>query len=144
MREQLFHCMEAAVLCNGLCGNHEADHVVFQSLARDKAIDKTIEHAHRMGMFRSIAMCQSCLCKFNLNRSRSIKSFRMSHTKWHWGTNNKLIILIQWELKKLKNFAYKNYLMMISSGHNKFSFFNILNWGNLVLWFFIVISKANC
>ena len=81
VREQLFHCMEAAVLCNGLCGNHEADHVVFQSLARDKAIDKTIEHAHSMGMFRNIAMCQSCLCKLNLNMNRINKSFRTSHTK---------------------------------------------------------------
>ena len=59
--------MEASVLCNGLCGNHGADHAVFRNLARDKAIDKTIEHAHRMGMFRNVAMCQACLCKYIFN-----------------------------------------------------------------------------
>ena len=61
--------MEASVLCNGLCGNHGADHAVFRNLARDKAIDKTIEHAHRMGMFRNVPMCQACLCKFTFNFS---------------------------------------------------------------------------
>ena len=48
VKEQFFHCKEAAVLCNGLCGNHDADHAIFQSLSRDKAIDKTIEHAHEI------------------------------------------------------------------------------------------------
>ena len=59
-----FHCKEAAVLCNGLCGNHDADHAIFQSLSRDKAIDKTIEHAHEIGMFRDRKMCQACLSEY--------------------------------------------------------------------------------
>ena len=45
-------------------------YAVFQSLARDKAIDKTIEHASRMGMYRDVAMRQACLSK---------KTYFMSH-----------------------------------------------------------------
>ena len=41
--------------------NHDADHAVFHSLARDNAIDKTMEHAYRMGMYRDVAMRQACL-----------------------------------------------------------------------------------
>ena len=50
--------------------NHDADHAVFHSLARDNAIDKTMEHAYRMGMYRDVAMRQACLSK---------KTYFMSH-----------------------------------------------------------------
>lgn len=64
VKEQILDCKEAAVLCNALCGNHDADHQAFQEINKDDAFDATVNVARQNGMYKNQEMCRICSSKW--------------------------------------------------------------------------------
>jgi len=63
VKAQILDCKEANVLCNALCGNHVPDHLAFQEINKDDAMDATMLVAQKNGMYKNVEMCQDCLRK---------------------------------------------------------------------------------
>jgi len=71
VKEQILNCKEALVLCNALCGNHDADHQAFQEINKDDAFDATVNLAKQNGMYKNQELCRVCSSKLKIKKTPS-------------------------------------------------------------------------